>query len=99
MSSPMMTRMLGCLPDDAGCWACATETGAVHPRADAAASVVVASRILRRLTSSFLSLWLALMMLLPVLLERRSEIRCGWAGWRSGGRGGPAAGGRGDTAA
>src|SRR5262249_45705808 len=48
----MMNRMLGLRPAGAaGCgWACATRVDAVAAIADAAASVVPASRMLRRLT-------------------------------------------------
>src|SRR5262245_50904803 len=54
MSSPKMTRMFGRWPDGAGvcgCCACAVCTGAVAASAEAAARVVPARRILRRLTS------------------------------------------------
>src|SRR5437867_4212681 len=56
MSSPKMTRMFGLRPDGAGCaCACVTLIGAPVISADAAASVVPPSRILRRLRAfSFL---------------------------------------------
>src|ERR1700722_3783024 len=58
MSSPKMTRMLGLPPDGAGacgCCACAARMGFAAATVDAAASVVPASRILRRLRSPLFS--------------------------------------------
>src|SRR5262245_34580427 len=53
-SSPQMTRMFGRCPDGAGCCACAwaVRTDAAAPSADAAASVVPPSRMLRRLSAA-----------------------------------------------
>src|SRR5262245_326639 len=67
MSSPQITRMFGRCPDGAAgsCWACAVGVDAADPSADAAASVVPASRILRRLMFRSASLP-------PALLTRRS---------------------------
>src|SRR5580704_15179638 len=56
ISSPMMKTMFGCFPDGgvaAGCCATAFCTLAAVPSADAAASVVLASNTLRRLSVPF----------------------------------------------
>src|SRR5215471_17129028 len=81
----MIIRMLGLRPDGgvgAGC-ACATLTDAIPASADAAASVVPPSRMLRRLgVSSFvLVLVSSRSFFVPItcsLFERQTEVRHGW---------------------
>src|ERR1700676_4346358 len=83
ISSPMMKTVFGCVPYGgvaAGCCACATAfcTLAAVPSADAAASVVLASNMLRRLSVLFfrfdLSASLALdIFFLPALMTQRGR--------------------------
>src|ERR1700754_4036090 len=73
ISSPQITRMFGRCPAGAAgrCWACATCIDAPDPSADAAASVVPASRMLRRLILGSVSVqfrgWSTMLLILSVM--------------------------------
>src|SRR5690242_4495479 len=91
-SSPMITRMFG-LPDGDACCACATSTAVLNP--DTAATAVLASSILRRLSALLLGTALSSSLALDIShsFGRMTHLKPRWlvdvstaSAWRAAGR-------------
>src|SRR5262249_26718294 len=80
-SSPQITTMFGRWPDGAGCaWARATLVVELPPSAEAAANVVLPSKILRRSSLGFSVLLLSCMSLLLIAFPKERVIPGGAGG-------------------